>query len=166
MSPLENVGGGVIGQSRPALRGPLGPVAAAVYGAAISLRNRRFDRGKGVVTFDRPVVSVGNLSVGGTGKTPMVLHLARVLTEAGHRPCVAMRGYGAADGQKADEAREYHRAIRNLPVVAQPDRTLGLIELFGTEHGSEVDCVILDDGFQHRQIARQYDIVLIDATRP
>src|SRR5213592_391400 len=104
MSFLENVGGGVIGQSRPALRGPLGPLAAAVYGAAISLRNRRFDRGRGVVTFDRPVVSVGNLSVGGTGKTPMVLHLARVLTEAGHRPCVAMRGYGVGRQPAADSS--------------------------------------------------------------
>jgi tetraacyldisaccharide 4'-kinase len=166
MSLPDDVGRGINARMRPALRGPLGPVAAAVYGAAISWRNRRFDRGRGMVTFDRPVISVGNLSVGGTGKTPMVLHLARVLMEAGRRPCVAMRGYGAADGQEADEVREYHRAIRSLPVVAQPDRTLGLIELFGTEHGSVVDCVILDDGFQHRQIARQYDIVLIDATRP
>src|SRR5262245_14865912 len=166
MSLLNDVGGGINARMRPALRGPLAPVAAAVYGAAISWRNRRFDRGRGVVTFDRPVISVGNLSVGGTGKTPMVLHLARVLMGAAHRPCVAMRGYGAADGQEADEAREYHRANRNLPIVARPDRTLGLIELFGTEQGSEVDCIILDDGFQHRQIARQYDIVLIDATRP
>jgi tetraacyldisaccharide 4'-kinase len=172
MSSTDEGVGSVNARARPPLPGPLGALAALIYGAAISWRNRRFDRGKGVVTFDRPVISVGNLSVGGTGKTPMVLRLARVLAEAGHRPCVAMRGYGVGGdarggsaGTDADEAREYRRAMRSLPIVAQPDRTLGLIELFGTEHGSEVDCVILDDGFQHRQIARQYDIVLIDATR-
>jgi tetraacyldisaccharide 4'-kinase len=167
MSLLDDVGGGVNAQVRPPLRGPFGPIAASVYGAVITWKNQRFDRGKGVITFDRPVISVGNLSVGGTGKTPMVLHLARLLAETNHKPCVAMRGYGQAgrSGLESDEALAYHRAMRTLPIVAQPDRTLGLIELFGTEHGSEVDCVILDDGFQHRRIARQYDIVLIDATR-
>ncbi len=146
--------------------GLLGAVASGFYGVGIGWRNERFDRGKGVVTFDRPVISVGNLSVGGTGKTPLVLHLARVLAEAGHKPCVAMRGYGAkGDGAESDEALAYRRAMRTLQIVAQPDRTLGLIELFGTEYGSEVDCVILDDGFQHRKIARQMDIVLVDATR-
>jgi tetraacyldisaccharide 4'-kinase len=168
MSLLDDVGGGVNAQVRPPLRGPVGLLAASIYGAAISWKNRRFDRGKGVVTFDRPVVSVGNLSVGGTGKTPMVLHLAKVLTETGHKPCVAMRGYGRGErsGLESDEAMAYRRAMRALPIVAQPNRTLGLIELFGTEHGSEVDSVILDDGFQHRQIGRQYDVVVVDATRP
>ena len=152
---------------RPPLGGVLGTVAAGFYRVGIAWKNRRFTAGRGVVTFDRPVISVGNLSVGGTGKTPLVLHLARVLTDAGHNPCVAMRGYGAPRGQglSSDEAQVYRRAMRTLPIVAQPDRTFGLIEMFGSEQGQSIDCVILDDGFQHRKIARQLDIVLIDATR-
>jgi len=137
---------------------------AAAYGSIITRRNRRFDAGRGVVRLDRPVISVGNLSVGGTGKTPMVLHLTRVLLAAGRRPCIAMRGYGAAPGE-SDEALSYQRDLPGIPIVAQPNRTDGLLELFA-ERGDEVDCVVLDDGFQHRQIARDFDIVLIDATRP
>jgi tetraacyldisaccharide 4'-kinase len=138
---------------------------------AINRRNRRFDRGKGVVTFDRPVISVGNLSVGGTGKTPMVHHLLTVLLAAGHRPCIAMRGYmskGGAGGE-SDEAQTYRRAFPDVPVIAQPDRVHGLIRRFHEEYNSDAahtDCILLDDGFQHRRIARQMDIVLIDATRP
>ncbi|HYE62136.1 MAG TPA: tetraacyldisaccharide 4'-kinase [Phycisphaerales bacterium] len=150
------------------MSGVLGSLASKVYGAVVARRNRAFDRGKGVVTFDRPVISVGNLSVGGTGKTPMVLHLVRLLRENGSWPCVAMRGYGRARGEglTSDEAQVYQRAFPDLPMVAQPDRTEGLLNLFATEEGERVNCIILDDGFQHRRIARQLDIVLVDATRP
>lgn len=148
------------------VRGPAGPALSLIYRAAIARINRRFDRGKGVVRFDRPVISVGNLSVGGTGKTPMVAFLVGALLGAGHRPCIAMRGYkGEGD---SDEAAEYRRMFPGVPVVARANRTLGLIQLFGAEHqrgGAHSDCIVLDDGFQHRQIARDLDIVLIDATR-
>jgi tetraacyldisaccharide 4'-kinase len=153
---------------RPPLRGPLASLAAGVYGSVIGRRNRRFDSGKGVVTFDRPVISVGNLSVGGTGKTPMVAYLVRLLRAQGCFPCVAMRGYGrpAGEGLDSDEATIYRRQFPDLPIVAQPDRAAGLIGLFGSEEGARVDSIVLDDGFQHRRIARQVDIVLVDATRP
>ncbi|MEM9166061.1 MAG: tetraacyldisaccharide 4'-kinase [Planctomycetota bacterium] len=147
-------------------RRALAPLTA-LYRREISRRNKRYDRGEGVVTFDVPVISVGNLSVGGTGKTPMVRRVIEILRDAGRDPCIAMRGYGSsrrADG-KSDEAEEYAAEFIDLPVVAQPNRTEGLIELFGTERGARVDCVVLDDGFQHRRIARQLDIVLIDSTR-
>ncbi|MFO0858103.1 MAG: tetraacyldisaccharide 4'-kinase [Phycisphaerales bacterium] len=138
-----------------------------LYRVAIAIRNRRFDSGRRAVTFDRPVISVGNLSTGGTGKTPFTMHLIRMLRDAGHNPCVAMRGYGApkGKGQDSDEAREYLSAFPNLPLVAQPDRTTGLIELFARDENNTISPIILDDGFQHRQIARQLDIVLMDATR-
>ncbi len=156
------------GARRPPMGGLLGAVASSVYRRIMARRNRKYDAGRGVLTFDRPVVSVGNLSVGGTGKTPMVLHLARLLREEGHWPCIAMRGYGAAPGagNESDEAGTYLRALPDVPLVAQPDRAAGLIDLFGREEGERVDCIILDDGFQHRRIARQFDLVLIDATRP
>lgn len=145
----------------------LSPLGAA-YGREMSRRNARYDRGRGVVTLDRPVVSVGNLSVGGTGKSPMVARAVRTLREGGFRPAVAMRGYGssrAAHGT-SDEADEYRALFPDLPVVAQPNRTAGLIDLFASEEGERVDAVVLDDGFQHRRLARQLDMVLLDCTRP
>ena len=102
-----------------------------VYGAVIARRNASFDRGRRVVVLDRPVISVGNVSVGGTGKSPMVAHLLRLLRDAGHSSCVAMRGYGSkqtSDG-RSDEAEEYRALFPGVPVVAQPNRTLGLMEL-------------------------------------
>lgn len=156
----------------PAVNGRRGPVPgllgramSRLYGAEVARRNRRFDRGAGVVEIDRPVISIGNLSVGGTGKTPMVMHLARILVEAGHRPCIAMRGYKARPGEDSDEAAAYASELPGVPVVARPDRTTGLIGLFATDDGAAIDCVLLDDGFQHRQLARAVDLVLVDATR-
>ncbi|CAG0968236.1 tetraacyldisaccharide 4'-kinase [Phycisphaerales bacterium] len=150
----------------PPIPGALGRILAAFYGRIIDYRNRRFDAGRGVVTLDRPVISVGNLSTGGTGKTPMVAHLVQTLRDAGRWPCVAMRGYGARRGRESDEARTYRERFPDLPLVAQPNRIDGLLNLFATPEGERIDCVLLDDGFQHRLIARQLDIVLIDATRP
>lgn len=155
-------------QTRPGpLPGTLGSFCAGFYRLAMHLRNRRFDRGRGVIHFDRPVISVGNLSVGGTGKTPMVQHLVRLLREAGRRPAVAMRGYRspAGEGLTSDEARTYLDEFPDLPLVAQPDRVTGLIALFGGDSGERIDTVVLDDGFQHRRIGREVDIVLIDVTR-
>lgn len=150
---------------RPPLPRPIGSALEPVYRREIARRNRAYDRGKGVTRLDRPVISVGNLSVGGTGKTPMVRLLLRELLDAGHRPCVAMRGYKATRQQESDEAAAHRRAFPTVPVVAQPDRIAGLRELFATDIGGRVDCVVLDDGFQHRRLARDLDVVLIDASR-
>lgn len=165
------------------LRGNAGPVprmprwlaraGASVYAWEIARRNRAYDLGVGVTTLDVPVVSVGNLSVGGTGKTPMVEHVVRLLAGAGHRPCIAMRGYRSKDGV-SDEAEEYRESLKGVPVVAQPDRVAGIRRVTQLRsHGvnregdeGRIDCVVLDDGFQHRKIARQLDVVLVDATRP
>lgn len=136
------------------------------YAAGINQRNRAFDAGKGVCTLDRAVISVGNLSTGGTGKTPMVQMIVQQLLETGHSPVIAMRGYGAKPGEKGDEQQEHEQALPGVPIIAQPDRAEGLKRLFETEAGKEIDCVVLDDGFQHRKIARDLNIVLIDASRP
>lgn len=149
---------------RPPLPYPLGWFAALFYAPAIRRINRAFDAGKGVVTLDRPVLSVGNLSVGGTGKTPMVMHVLRTLLDHRVRPCVAMRGYASVDGH-SDEAEELSRAFRGVPIVVGANRAASLISFFGTRAGEDVECVVLDDGFQHRRLARQLDIVLVDATR-
>ncbi len=143
----------------------IGAIGVPLYRFEITRRNRAYDRGRGVTRLDRPVISVGNLSVGGTGKTPTVRAILEILLDAGHRPCVAMRGYKSTPRRESDEAAAHRRAFPAVPVVAQPDRIAGLRALFTTEIGRAVDCVVLDDGFQHRRLARDLDIVLIDATR-
>lgn len=148
----------------PALLRPLGPLFEAIYRFGLGRRSRAFDRGKGVITLDRPVISVGNLSVGGTGKTPMVRRLLHALRAADLDPAIAMRGYASRNGL-SDEAEEYRRTFDDLPMVVQPNRAQGLLDLFATDRGEHVDCILLDDGFQHRTLARDFDLVLIDATR-
>jgi tetraacyldisaccharide 4'-kinase len=163
-------------------RGPLPVVGCLVeplYRLAIARRNAAFDAGRGVVRIEDGrvgVVSIGNLTVGGTGKTPMVMHVLGLLLAHGRRPCVAMRGYAAPRGGVPDEADAYGRAFPGVPIVARPDRAAGLAELFRrfdapaadasrsvAAHGRP-DIVVLDDGFQHRRIARDLDVALIDAT--
>lgn len=147
----------------PLFKPVLGPPAAALYARAIARINARYDRGVGVVTLDRTVISVGNLSVGGTGKTPLVAHIARLLRDDGRTPCIAMRGYRSARAG-SDEADAYRLALPDIALVVQPDRAAGLAQLFATDQGRAIDTVILDDGFQHRRINRDLDLVLIDAT--
>lgn len=142
-----------------------GPMSR-VYSAELARRNRGYDLGRGVTRLDRPVISVGNLSAGGTGKTPMVRWVVGTLRELGHLPAVAMRGYKAEPGRPSDEEREHREALPGVPVVARPDRAEGLRKLFASPEGDGVDCVVLDDGFQHRRLARDLDIVLVDASRP
>ncbi|GJM18956.1 MAG: tetraacyldisaccharide 4'-kinase [Phycisphaeraceae bacterium] len=155
------------GDARPGPVPPaIGALAAPLYRFEIGRRNRAYDRGAGVTTLDRPVISVGNLSVGGTGKTPTVRAILRILLEHGRTPCVAMRGYKATPRRESDEAAAHRRAFPAVPIVAQPDRIAGLRALFETQIGRGVDCVVLDDGFQHRRLARSLDVVLVDATRP
>ncbi len=149
---------------RGVLPAPFGALGARVYSLEIGRRNRRYDRGVGVERLPLPVISVGNLSVGGTGKSPMVLHILRLLTDAGVRSCVAMRGYKAGTGE-SDEAEQYRREVPDVAVVARPDRATGVREALASAGGDGLGCVVLDDGFQHRKIARDTDIVLIDASR-
>ena len=142
----------------------LGPSISAVDAMVMARRNRAFDAGRGVVEIDRPVISVGNLTLGGTGKTPLVKKIVRELVHAGRTPAIAMRGYAAVRG-RSDEAAEYAESLEGVPIVAQANRLEGLLALFATPEGQRVDTVVLDDGFQHRRIARQLDIVLIDASK-
>ncbi len=137
----------------------LAPLSAA-YAGVMTLRNRHYDRPGATRRATVPVISVGNLTVGGTGKTPMVIDLARRLRDLGHRPAILTRGYKARAGETADEVLEFHTAIPGVAVVVDPDRVRGA-ETASAQHGA--DCVVLDDGFQHRRLSRDLDIVLIDA---
>ena len=136
--------------------------AAFAYRLGVSRRNRRFDRGEGVHRLPEPVISVGNITVGGTGKTPVCRHVLKVLEDAGRTPALAMRGYRSGATGQSDEAEEYRDTRPNLPMAIGADR---LAALEGLRTTRPFDCVVLDDGFQHRRIARDLDLVLIDATR-
>lgn len=134
-----------------------------LYRRAVARRNKQFDRGERVWRAPLPVISVGNISVGGTGKSPVVARLAREMLKRGVTPVIAMRGYKKSDGQTSDEEQEYLDSLPGVRVLAHPDRA-GSIAAF-LDEGGEADCVLLDDGFQHRFVARDLDIVLVDATR-
>lgn len=130
------------------------------YAAAVAWRNRRFDREVGVARIDPIVVSVGNIVMGGTGKTPVCRWLAETASDNGFRPAIAMRGYRASANGLSDEAAEYAMEIPDVPIALGADRYASIQQLQSTP-----DCVILDDGFQHRRLHRDLDLVLIDASR-
>lgn len=143
----------------------IGTPLAPLYGLIMRRRNRRFDRGLGVRRAPAPVVSVGNLSVGGTGKTPMVRRVVESLRLAGRRPGVVLRGYGPRSNGQSDEEAEHRTTLPGVPIVANPDRFRAISDLVTRSQGARIDCVVLDDAFQHRRVARDVDIVLVDATR-
>lgn len=152
-------------------RGPLATamrlglrVAEVGYTAAARFRNRRYDTGRAEITrAEAAVVSVGNLTVGGTGKTPMVRWIASHLRQRDLRVAILSRGYGATAGGKNDEALELEQALPDVPHLQSPDR-VAIANAAVVELGSQV--LLLDDGFQHRRLARDLDIVLLDATQP
>ena len=133
------------------------------YTSVVCARNAAFDHGLlGVQTAPVPVVSVGNLTLGGTGKTPLVAWVASSCLAHGRRPAIVSRGYAAARGETSDEAAELARILPGVPHLADRDRAAAARR--AAAHGADV--VVLDDGFQHRRLARDLDIVAIDATDP
>ncbi|MHC4129055.1 MAG: tetraacyldisaccharide 4'-kinase, partial [Planctomycetota bacterium] len=147
----------------PGYLGALAVPASWLYGLAVAVRNRRFAHGDRVTAVGVPVVSVGNITAGGAGKTPTVTWMAAWLRAAGHNPAIAMRGYMARPDEPGDEQQEHVARLPDIHVVADPDR-VGALRAFLPAH-PDVDCVLLDDGFQHRHLHRDLDLVLIDATR-
>jgi tetraacyldisaccharide 4'-kinase len=143
-------------------RGLLG-VAGAGYGIGVGLRNRAFDRGRRAIEKAAvPVISVGNLTLGGTGKTPMVEWVARWGRERGIRVAILSRGYGQAEGLN-DEGRVLEDNLPDVPHLQDPNR-VALARIAVEE--LEVEWIVLDDGFQHRRLARDLDLVLLDALDP
>lgn len=136
---------------------------ALAYAAIATIRNALYDRGiLPSVRAEARVISVGNLTAGGTGKTPVVIALARAALRAGLRPAVLIRGYRKAGSSESDEARLLERALSGVPVVVGPERARSA--QIAIAHGA--DLLLLDDGFQHRRLARDVDVVLLDARDP
>jgi tetraacyldisaccharide 4'-kinase len=152
------------------------------YGCIIGVRNRLYDRGLlGSQSLGAKTVSIGNITAGGTGKTPLVALVAEMLAENDEKVCILTRGYGrenpkdrvlVSDGEKVlvgakmggDEPVELaHKLTGKAVVVADADRVAAAkwaLEKFG------ITAFVLDDGFQHRRAKRDLDIVCIDATDP
>lgn len=133
------------------------------YRLAVRLRNDRFNanpaRSRRV---SKPVISVGNLTTGGTGKTPFVRWLCQYLIGQGRYPAIVSRGYGTRSGPN-DEALELSAELPHVIHVQNPCRYDAAMAVIAA---GNVDCIVLDDGFQHRQLARDLDIVLLDALNP
>ncbi len=159
----EIVSGRRRGLAASALRGML-RTAETPYTFAVNRRNNRFDTGK--IISHRvvvPVISVGNLTLGGTGKTPVVKWIVRWFAERGMNVGIVSRGYGASAGRHNDEAVELAQSLPNVPHVQNPDRVAAAQRAINEHH---VQAIVLDDGFQHRRLARDLDIVLLDALEP
>jgi len=150
---------------------------SAVYGRAATLRRSWYaKRPHAQRRLDRPVISVGNLAVGGSGKTPVVASIAKLLLENGHRPAILSRGYArrrdsdgvvvVSDGVRivapveasGDEPQMLARALSGVPVLVCADRYLAG-RLAETHFGATVH--LLDDGFQHVQLARSIDLLIV-----
>ena len=138
--------------------------AESPYTWAVRRRNRRYDSGAAAVhSVGVPVVSVGNLTLGGTGKTPMVEWIARWFSDRGVSVGVVSRGYGAPRGGPNDEAQELGWKLPGVPHLQNPDRVAAARRAI-EEHGCRA--ILLDDAFQHRRIRRDLDLVLLDALEP
>ncbi len=156
-------------------------VISVIYGAISGLR--AFAYRQNLISSRRlpcKVVCVGNLSLGGTGKTPMTMHLARVFKELGHMPAVVSRGYrGEAERQggivsdgrsimmkpevAGDEPYLMARKLGGIPVIIGRNRYAAgklAVDRF------QADVIVLDDGYQHLKLERDIDLVLLDDTRP
>ena len=150
---------------------------SAVYGLAVAIRNWFFDIGILRITQLRvPVISVGNITAGGTGKTPFVELVVRKLQARGRKPAVLSRGYGrttrgyllvaGADKETinsregGDEPVELAQSLRGTAIAVCENRVEGAQRLLAE---TSADCIVLDDGFQHRYLHRDLNIVLLTA---
>jgi tetraacyldisaccharide 4'-kinase len=137
---------------------------APPYRLIIQLRNLAYDNGwKQSVTAPLRIISIGNLTTGGTGKSPLVIWLAEQLRARGRRVCVLSRGYKGSAAGENDESLELADRLPDVPQLVNPDRAASA-QIASEELEMEVG--LLDDGFQHRQLRRDLDLVLIDATEP
>jgi tetraacyldisaccharide 4'-kinase len=149
---------------------------ALLYGAIVWLRNKLYDAGFiSSIQFSVPVISVGNLSTGGTGKTPHIEYLVRLL-QYEYRVATMSRGYKrkttgfylAKEDTDArtigDEPMQFHRKFPDLVVSVCEDRMTGIPRLLGERH--DIDVILLDDAFQHRSVKPGLNILIIDFAKP
>ncbi|MDD5458254.1 MAG: tetraacyldisaccharide 4'-kinase [Phycisphaerae bacterium] len=137
---------------------------ACIYKAVIRTRNAMYSvkilRSSKI---NVPVLSVGNITAGGTGKTPLVIWLANYLSSRGLKCCILTRGYKSKQANCTDEPAVISHNCPTSRIIINPNRVSAAktaVEKYGC------DAFVMDDGFQHRRLARDIDIVTIDATNP
>ncbi|MFO1006808.1 MAG: tetraacyldisaccharide 4'-kinase [Planctomycetaceae bacterium] len=136
------------------------------YGGVTGLRNLAFDHGwRESTRVAAKIISVGNLTAGGTGKTPTVAWVVRTLQGLGAAPAIISRGYGGQGGVN-DEKLVLDQLVPGVPHLLNPKRVLAAHELLKLPSTDRPDAIVLDDAFQHRQIARNFDLVLVDCLNP
>ncbi len=136
-------------------------LAVLPYSAIMSIRRRLYRKGlRKSHRAGAPVICVGNITTGGTGKTPMVAWVVHQLAAAGRKPAILTRGYKSVAG-RSDEA-ELLEKLTGAPIVVNADRVAGASHAVA----DGADVLVMDDGFQHLRIGRDLDIVLIDAMNP
>jgi tetraacyldisaccharide 4'-kinase len=147
----------------------------SLYAWVVRRRNAQFDSGKRpVVQVTKPVISVGNITAGGTGKSPAVQLVARILMDNGLRPAIVLRGYKrrskglvvvhdgtsiCATVERAGDEAFMHATMLNVPVVVSSDKVEAAAHAAGC---LPCDVIIVDDGYQHRSLHRCIDVVLVN----
>ena len=148
------------------------PLSFIVY---IAVKLKQYQRNK--IRYSKPVIVVGNITVGGTGKTPTIIWLVNWLKTEGFRPAVVSRGYGAKPNRSfpmlihqddtVQEAGDEPKLIQqktNVPVVIDPDRNRA-VEFLCQSHSGDVDLIVSDDGMQHYAMYRDIEVLMIDGLR-
>ncbi|OGW33388.1 MAG: tetraacyldisaccharide 4'-kinase [Nitrospirae bacterium GWC2_56_14] len=171
----------IYGRRRSLLVGPILSALSLLYCFALFARRAWYRLPwPGKKTLPCTVISVGNITLGGTGKTPAVIEVAGLILRNGHRPAVISRGYGRQDESHiaivSDGRTVQHDPLRNgdepvliaerltgVPVVVGADRYQASLAALGQFHP---EVIVLDDGFQHIRLRRSIDIVLVDAAEP
>ncbi|MCB9771166.1 MAG: tetraacyldisaccharide 4'-kinase [Candidatus Omnitrophica bacterium] len=142
-------------------------ILSLIFGVIINVRNLLIERGNlQVIDLGKPVISVGNITWGGVGKTPFVIFLVEYFSAHGLKSAILTRGYMKNVGRVntlSDEALMLKQQIPDIPVGVGADRVSESRKILRDQ---PVDVFILDDGFQHRKVKRDIDIVLIDTTNP
>ncbi len=134
------------------------------YGIAIRIRNFLFNVGiKKTSSAKVPVVSIGNITTGGTGKTPFSAYLCHWFLKQGMKPVFLSRGYKSLDEESNDEKLVLEQLCPGVPHLQNRDRVSSAEKAVSD---FQAEMILLDDGFQHRRLNRDLDIVLIDALNP
>lgn len=149
-----------------------------LYGLGVNLRNWMFDRHiLKQKSFDIPVICVGNITVGGTGKTPHIEYLVRLLSKE-YKVAVLSRGYkrksrgfrvvdvGSSVRDAGDEPLQIKQKFPEILVVVDKNRSKAIEKILSIEKPERPDLILLDDGFQHRHVKPSLSILLVDSNRP
>ena len=158
-------------------------ILAEIYSFIVRIRLQLYQTGiKKIRRAPKPVISIGNITLGGTGKTPFTIYLCRILAEAGLKPAVLSRGYRGTGEKRnvlisngreilcsprvsGDEPRLIAESLPGTPVAVGGKRYASA-KLLASDSSLDFDIYVLDDGFQHIQLHREIDLALIDATSP